>query len=110
MSDDGRPMLSNFGIEPICQRIAVDITLTSGSALVNSYIPAPEILSPPYGDYPLYSSKSDVYDFGSLMLEVSFGRDEVPNLLTDDLMAGSKRAHALSRPQQVPNLPPSHQG
>ncbi len=73
VDDFGCPMISDYGMELICAHIASEVNLTAGSSTVNSYIPAPEILSPFTDDHPIYTFKSDVYDFGSLMVEVCLG-------------------------------------
>lgn len=67
-------MVSNYGLEPICKRIASDIVLTSASGIVDTYLSAPEILTPPDSEYSTYTPESDSYDFGSFMLEVLSGR------------------------------------
>lgn len=64
-------MLSDFGLEPLCEYIADGLTLTTNNSSSN-YVPAPEVLSPKEGTGPLerYTTTSDVFDFGSMILEV----------------------------------------
>lgn len=66
-------MLSDFGLGPICESLADGLSLTYNPNENPNYIAAPEVLSPPDGAtlISMYTTKSDVYDFGSLTLDVS---------------------------------------
>ncbi|KAG9003502.1 hypothetical protein FRB94_003085 [Tulasnella sp. JGI-2019a] len=73
--DDDRAVLSDFGLHPLCEYIAEGLTLTTNNSSSN-YIPAPEVLAPEEcsNAQERYTIASDVYDFGSMILEVLSGK------------------------------------
>lgn len=76
IASDGRAMLFDFGLDPLCESIADGLSLTYNPNDSPNYIPAPEVLCPEEGTSIVgrYTPKSDIYDLGSLILEVLSGK------------------------------------
>ncbi|KAG8862599.1 hypothetical protein FRB96_001157 [Tulasnella sp. 330] len=105
IAEDGHAMLSDFGLNPLCEYIADGLTLTTNNSSSN-YIPAPEILCPEEGSDPLerYTVASDVFDFGSMILEVLSGRRPYYGVSRYRAIMAAMRGE-LPTPAQHPGLP-----
>lgn len=74
INEEGRSMLSNFGLEPILNYVVADMQMTMSNG-ITSYMPAPEVLETSM-EAPIdeiYTPASDAYDFGSLIVHVCSG-------------------------------------
>jgi serine/threonine protein kinase len=73
VADDGFVKISGFGLKPLCEYITEGMTLTTSPGKEGGYIQAPEVLAPDE-DSEKYTTASDVYDFGSMIIDVLSGK------------------------------------